>query len=253
MEVAYCVQVNGVDVTSARHDEVIRLLTSNTCAEFTIVVYRDPSHPLSPSISPPSQLFVPSQPPVNLVSDPLNFPEASTVAKRPSAGPQLQVSRPPGTERSSTVGFVPRPTAADVRRSPTTPDAGKFPAASGKSPLTAVKTVTYSIGDPASAALEPPMPLMKMGPTGVSPRVPCHDGNLLLATPPAPARGSIGSGVSDLFSALEKTYHASQQGALNPVRSSYDVGARSSTLGGLGSNLDQKRRSLEVRVQIVML
>ena len=248
------VQVNGVDVANARHDDVIRLLTSDTCHDFTIVVYRDPNHPLSPSVSPRSQLFMPSQPHVSMTIDSSSYPASSPVAKRPSPGPQLQASTAAGTQRLSTSGFVPRPASSEV---------GKFPSDSTKSPSTAVKTVTYSIGDPASASVEPPMPLMKMGRdqsmsprgssgAGVDPgtKVPSRDGNLLFVTPPAP-RASTGSGVSDLFDALEKTYRASQSGPSDHSRASYDPSTRVSAALGTGSGLpptEKKRRSLEVRL-----
>jgi len=248
--------VNGVDVTNARHDDVIRLLTSETCHDFTIVAYRDPDHPLSPSVSPRSQLFMPRQPHVNMTFDPASYPTSSAIAKRPSPGPQLRASTTEaGTHQISTASFVPRPASAEV---------GKFPSDSRKSPLAAVKTVTYSIGDPASASVEPPMPLMKMGrdQSAMSPRssssaavdpvarIPSHDANLLFVTPPAPPRTSTGSGVSDLFDALEKTYHASQSGASDHSRASYDASVRVSATFGTGSGLpstDKKRRSLEVR------
>jgi len=254
--------VNGVDVTNARHDEVIRLLTSDNCQEFTIVVYRDPNHPLSPTSSPRSILFMPSQPPVNMTVDSSNFPAASSleVAKRPSPGPQLHISTTAGSPRNSTTGFVPRPTSAEI---------GKFlhVADAGKSPSAAVKTVTYNIGDSVAArGVEPPMPLMRVheertvvssprSSSGVQPvmrvsqGVPSHDGNLLFVTPPAPSGASTGSGVSDLFDALEKTYHASQQGALG--RGSYDAGVSSTgtpvARGTSLSSADKKRRSSEVR------
>lgn len=247
--------MNGVDVTNARHDDVIQLLTSITCSEFTLVVYRDPDHPLSPSASPRNQLFMPSRSPVSMsVESSSAYPESSAVAKRPSPGPQLRVSTSATTPtRNSAVSFVPRPTSAEV---------GKFPFATdaGKSPRTAVKTVTYSIGDSAGANVEPPMPLMKVGqektpvssprgpygeqPVRTSQGVPCHDGNLLLVSPPAPPRASTGSGVSDLFDVLEKTYRGSQQS------SSYDASRRSAATARQGSSLvsaDTKRRSLEVR------
>jgi len=248
--------VNGVDVTNARHDDIIRLLTSVTCHDFTIVAYRDPKHPLSPSASPRGHLLMPSQPrvAVNVDSSP-----STAVAKRPSPGPELRVSTAAGTRQISTAAFVPRPTSADV---------GKFPPDSGKSPSTAVKTVTYSIGDPASASVEPPMPLMRMGrdqssmsPRGSSgadvqpvARIPSQDGNLLFVTPPAPPRASTGSGVSDLFDALEKTYRASQPGSSEHVRASYHTGV--STTLGTGSGLpptDKKRHSLEVRLCFCVL
>jgi len=235
--------VNGVDVTNARHDEVIWLLTSDKCSEFTIVVYRDPDHPLSPTASPRSHLFMPSQPPVNVTTASPHH-TSSAVTKRPSPGPRLVISPSP---RSSAAGFVPRPTSADV--------GGRFSPAvdGGRSPPTGVKTVTYSIGDPTSASVEPPMPVMKMGPDKPSVRsssgvdgstVPSRDGNLLFVTPPAPPRTSTGCGVNDLFDALEKTYHASQQG-----RTSYDAGVRSSAMLGQSSSVpssDKKRLSLEV-------
>ena len=263
-----CVQVNGVDVTNARHDDVIRLLTSDTCHDFTIVVYRDPNHPLSPSSSPRSLLFMPPQPHINMTVDSPPAPASSAVAKRPSPGPQLRAST--GAQRISATSFVPRPASADV---------GKFPSDGRKSPPVAVKTVTYSIGDPASASVEPPMPLMRMGRdqsslspqgssgTGVEPptlpmrvghdqsprgsSIPSHDGNLLFVTPPAPPRASTGSGVSSLFDALEKTYHASQSGGSSHSRASYDASMRTSATLGTGSGLppaDRKRQSLDVRL-----
>lgn len=241
--------MNGVDVTSARHDDVIQLLTSDTCHDFTIVVYRDPNHPLSPSTSPRSQLFMPSHPHDTVTIDSPTYPAASAVAKRPSPGPQLRASVAASTQRVSAASFVPRPASAEV----------------GKSPPAAVKTVTYSIGDPASASVEPPMPLMKMGrgQTSMSPRgsssaavepvakIPSHDANLLFVTPPAPPRTSTGSGVSDLFDALEKTYHASQSGPSDHVRASCEPSTRVSVTLGTDSGLpstDKKRRSLEVKI-----
>jgi len=259
------IQVNGVDVTNARHDDVIRLLTADHVQEFTIVVYRDPNHPLSPTTSPRSLLFMPSQAPVNITTDSSSsYPTSSVVTKRPSPGPELHISTTVGSPRSSAVSFVPRPTSAEagkfVAKSPLTADVGK-------SPSTLVKTVTYNIGDSSSPSVEPPMPLMKLHQemTSVPPRgssggvepamkishsVPCHDGKLLLVTPPAPPRTSTGSGVKDLFDALEKTYHASQEGAVDPSRAS-DVGMRSSVMAGQGSTLplaDKKRHSIDVRL-----
>jgi len=49
---------------------------------------------------------------------------------------------------------------------------------------------------------------------------------------------------------LEKTYHASQEGAVDPSRAS-DVGMRSSVMAGQGSTLplaDKKRHSIDVRL-----
>ena len=255
--------MNGVAVTRARHDEVIRLLTSDSCQEFTIVVYRDPSHPLSPTSSPRSHLFMPSQHPLHMTVD------SSVVAKRPSPGPELHVSTT--AAGSAAVSFVPRPTSAKVGKFPTAADVGKSlrTVDAVKSPPYAVKTVTYSIGDSGSASVEPPMPVMRLHEemTSMSPRapssaglepvvkvsqgVPCRDGNLLFVSPPAPPRSSTGSGVSDLFDALQKTYRASQQGASDHDRASYDAGTRSSTTAGQGSSLmsaDRKRHSLDVRL-----
>ena len=253
--------MNGVDVTSARHDEVIRLLTSSNCQDFTIVVYRDPSHPLSPISSPHHNPFMPSQPHLNMTIESSTYPASSAVAKRPSPGPQLHIS----TAAGSPTRFVPRPASAEAAKFP--PGKSVLTADAGKSPSAAVKMVTYSIGDSASVSVEPPMPLMKVHQdwTAVSPRsstgvepalktsegIPCHDGNLLLVTPPAPRGSSTGSGVSDLFDALEKTYHASQQGSSDRGRASYDASMGSSTPVARGPSLvsaDKKRRSLEVRL-----
>jgi len=237
---------------------VIRLLTSESVPEFTIVVYRDPNHPLSPSTSPRSLLFMPSQPPHNMTIDSSSYPEPSVVAKRPSPGPELHISTTAGTSGSPAVSFVPRPTSADVGKSPHTADAGKLPSA-------AIKTVTYNIGDSASVSVEPPMPVMRLhhDMTSMSPRgsasagvepvmkmsqcVPCHDSNLLFASPPAPQRTSTGSGVKDLFDALEKTYHASQQVSSDHSRASFDASVTSATVGQ-GSATDKKRHSIDVRL-----
>ena len=257
-------QVNGVDVTDARHDEVIRLLTSDRHQEFTIVVYRDPNHPLSPTSSPRGNLFMPPQSPVNMTVESPSYPTSSSVVKRPSPGPQLHISTTAGSPSSP--AFVPRPPSAEIGRSPPAVSVRKSLHAvdAGISSPAAVKTVTYNIGDSASTSVEPPMPLMMvqqdrppMSPrasTGVEPvtkiphGIPCHDGNLLFATPPAPAGTSSGSGVSDLFSALEKTYHTSQQG--DPVRSqaSYDAstGSAAPLLRGQSSASADRKRSREV-------
>jgi len=271
-------QVNGVDVTNARHDDVIRLLTSNNCQNFTIVVYHDPNHPLSPVTTSPrsGNLFMPSQLPVNMDSP--NYPTAlAAVAKRPSPGPQLHISTaatagsPSRGSAAAATRFVPRPTSGAAEAAIFPADVGKFPADASKSP--GVKTVTYSIGgDSACSGVEPPMPLMKVvhqehrASTTASPRssfggveptppsvklsqgIPCHDGNLLYVTPPAPsvAGSSTGSGVSDLFDALEKTYHAVSQ-TQHHGGHGYDHSHDSPVARGLSlTSADKKRPSLEV-------
>ena len=226
------------------------------------MAYRDPHHPLSPISSPRSHLFMPSQPVVNMTVDSSSYPESLVVAKRPSPGPQLHISTTAGTPANAAVSFVPRPTSAEVGKSAAAADAGK-------SPSSVVKTVTYSIGDSSSAGVEPPMPLMKMrqektfasarGPASpdgelvmkISQGVPCHDANLLFVTPPAPPRSSAGSGVNDLFDALEKTYHASQHGSSGHGRTSVDAGVRSSVTVGQASPADRKRHSLSVKLCFV--
>ena len=235
-------QVNGVDVTSARHDQVIRLLTSD-CSQFTIVVYRDPSHPLSPT----SSLFKPFQPPISMTLDSSRHPS-----------PQLCMSTTVTSPTTAAVSFASRPTSAEAGKFALAVDAGKsrLSADAGKSPSPAVKTVTYSIGDSASVGVEPPMPVMRLGhaPRGssgepvmrITHNVPCNDANLLFATPPAPPRTSTGSGLNDLFDALEKTYQASQQG-----RSDDSRGTRSSAVvapGSSQSTVDKKRHSVDVRL-----